>query len=320
MSTKRSQKIPSERWERFLRLLRDQVLEPTEEFPTVRCWKRYALKKLIMRVVRTNSSELKASVFATAEEVIRSLLKIGWLKTIPLESLDQDAVAMYFLEMEAREGDMIDPLEVLQGYMPEGVLCYFGVLSYLELTTQIPPFFHVASMDKSPLPHEWRESSLHLVDEGSHYKNPMGQEIFRFEGAHCYKTRRNAALVPGIQLRNFGPRATLRMTTLEQALLDALIYPTQCGGQSVVFEAWERGVERWNSDRMADYLLRINKPSFDRRVGAMLEVLGFSNSSSRLYDRLMGVRKNIGSSTSEISLLNGMSYLGFNEQWKVRIP
>ena len=303
-----------------MRLLRDQVLEPTEAFPTVRCWKRSTLKGLIMKVIKATASELKASVFATAEEVIHSLLEMGWLKTIPLESVGQDAPVMYFLEMEAKEGGMIDPLEVLQGYFPEGVLCYFGVLSYLELTTQTPPFFHMASMYKSPLPQEWKETSIHRAEGENHDRNPLGQETFHFEGAVCYKTRRNAVLVPGIHLRNFGPRAYLRMTTLEQALIDTLIYPMQCGGQSVVFEAWERGIELWNPDRMADYLLGINRHSFDRRVGAMLEVLGSHNGSSKLTDRLEGVRRKLDSSSCDICLLNGMSYPLLNESWKVRIP
>lgn len=308
---KRSRKAPPERWERFLRLLRDQVLEPSEDFPTVRCWRKSDLQGLIAKVVRANTAELKASVFPTAEEVIDGLNVMGWLKKIPLEGHAQ----MYFLEMEARDGGMIDPLEVLQGYMPRGVLCFFGVLSYLELTTQIPPFYHVASIDKTPLPQGWKEPSFHKS-----WRNPLGEEIFRFEGALCYQTRRYAALMPGIHTRVFGQRASLRMTTLEQALLDALIYPVQCGGQSVAFESWARGVEIWNPERMADYLFGINRPSFDRRVGAMLEVLGTRCGCSKLIERIEGARLKIDSSSEEIPLLNGMVYSRINESWKVGVP
>ena len=321
LSPKRFRIVPLERWERFLRLLRDQVLEPTDDFPTVRCWTRTNLEHLIMQVIKSDPDQLVPSTFYGAGEVIQGLIEMGWLKPIPIESEKEPASAMYFLEMEAKEGEMmIDPLEVLQGFLPNGVLCYFGVLSYLELTTQVPPFFHVAKIDQASVPPEWKEPSSTQVVEGRRLRNPMGTELFRFEGAMCYQTRRYRGLVPGVQERMSGKRTKLRMTTLEQTLLDSLIYPTQCGGQSVVFEAWERGMDLWNPDRMADYLVQIGKPTFDRRVGAMLEVLGIKLSSTKLEKRLENVGREVNGPSEAIALLNGMDYPRLIDSWNVMIP
>jgi predicted transcriptional regulator of viral defense system len=249
-------------------------------------------------------------------------MEMGWLKQISLEPRKEGIATMYFLEMEAREGEMIlDPLEVLQGFMPKGILCYFGVLSYLELTTQVPPFFHVAKMDKAPLPPEWSEPSSNPSGERRHLRNPMGTELFRFEGAMCYQTRRNTMMVPGVQERVFGKRAKVRITTLEQTLLDTLICPTQCGGQGVVFEAWERGVELWNPERMAGYLEQIGRPTLDRRVGAMLDLLGVkSGLSTKMGKRLEVVRYDATALPDPISLISGVDYPQLNKSWNVRIP
>ena len=136
----------------------------------------------------------------------------------------------------------------------------------------------------------------------------------------CYQTRRYRGLVPGVQERMSGKRTKLRMTTLEQTLLDSLIYPTQCGGQSVVFEAWERGMDLWNPDRMADYLVQIGKPTFDRRVGAMLEVLGIKLRSTKLEKRLENVGREANGPSEAIALLNGMDYPRLIDSWNVMIP
>src|SRR5207237_3233319 len=45
-------------------------------------------------------------------------------------------------------------------------------------------------------------------------------------------TRRSARLVLGVQSRDYGPRTRIRITTLEQTLLDTLSKPFHCGGRS----------------------------------------------------------------------------------------
>jgi hypothetical protein len=279
---------------------------------------------MIVSVIKANKTDLVKSTFFTATEVIHQLQEIGWLSAIPVDSprCSDSPPELFLLDMEAREGDAIDPLEVLQGYKPQGVLCYFGVLGHLGLTTQIAPFFHVAYIDKSPLPIlRSIAKAPEKTDEVPPNRNPLGREAFHFEGAPCYVTKRNIALVPGVQTRIIGPRTMLRMTTLEQALLDALGYPLHCGGESVVFEVWERGATLWNQDRLADYLLKINRPEVDRRVGAMTDVLQIKIDSKKLRDKLDGTKAQMKTSQDgDVALLPGFTYPNVNADWKVCVP
>lgn len=318
---KRNRNIPLGRWEQFLRSFREKVVEASAIFPTVRCWTRRNLEKVIMSVIKAHKTDLVISTFYTATEVIHRLQEIGWLRAIVVDSpgSSNSPPELFLLDMEARE---IDPLELLQGYKPQGVLCYFGVLGHLGLTTQVAPFFHVAYIDKSPLPTARPIPKVsEKVDEALPNRNPLGQEVFQFEGAPCYTTKRNIALTPGIQTRIIGPRTMLRMTTMEQALLDVLGYPLHCGGESVVFEAWERGAAQWNPDRLADYLIKINRTEIDRRVGAMTDVLQIKIDSKKLQERLDDVRTQLRKSQDEeVPLLPGFIYPNLNPIWGVRVP
>lgn len=321
---KRNRNIPLGRWEHFLRSFREKVVEATAALPTVRCWTRHNLEKVIMSVIKSHKTDLVISTFYTAAEVIHRLQEIGWLSAIAVNSprCSDSQPELFLLDMEAREGDVIDPLEVLQGYKPQGVLCYFGVLGHLGLTTQVAPFFHVAYIDKSPLTTARSIPKIsEKVDETLPNRNPLGREVFQFEGAPCYVTKRNIALTPGIQTRIIGPRTMLRMTTMEQALLDALGYPLHCGGESVVFEVWERGATQWNPDRLADYLMKINRTEIDRRVGAMTDVLQIKIDSKKLQVRLDDVRTQLRKSRDEeVPLLPGFIYPNLNPTWGVRVP
>ena len=276
-----------------------------------------------MSVIKNHKAVSEGRTVSKAGEVIQRLQEIGWLKPITTDAPrdGKEAPEFYLLDMEAREGDILDPLEVLQGYKPQGVLCYFGVLGHLGLTTQIAPFFHVAYMVKSQLlSARSMVAPSEKTTDAPVKRNPLGKEVFRFEGASCYETKRNIALVPGIQTRIIRPRTMLRMTTLEQALLDTLGYPLHCGGESVVFEAWERGSTLWNPDRLADYLQKINRTEIDRRVGAMMDALQIKCDSTRLKDRLNEVKAQLSTSQEEISLLPGFTYPDVNPIWRVRMP
>jgi predicted transcriptional regulator of viral defense system len=103
--------------------------------------------------------------------------------------------------------------------------------------------------------------------------------------------------------------------------LDALGYPLHCGGESVVFEVWERGAARWNQDRLADYLLKINRLEIDRRVGAMTDVLQIKIDSKKLRDRLDGTKAQMKTSQDgDVALLPGFTYPNVNSNWKVCVP
>ena len=105
--------------------------------------------------------------------------------------------------------DLPEPWELLQGYQPGGVLCYFGALAYYELTTQQPAFYHIATLEARK-PGQVVEVAPRTRESGHEAaeRDPLGSLEFRYQDVPCYTTRRDKALVPGVQTREFGPLAS----------------------------------------------------------------------------------------------------------------
>jgi predicted transcriptional regulator of viral defense system len=124
-------------------------------------------------------------------------------------------------------------------------------------------------------------------------------------------------------MRAYGPRAQIRITTLEQTLLDSLYKPFHCGGPEVVFEAWQEGVAsgRIDEERLVKYLRSMNYPATTRRVAVMLELAG-GNPSAELRQFLQASQKAIDRQSPHacISLLPGVDYQNLNESWLVSTP
>jgi len=314
--------VPQERWDKFLNLLGERVATPSESHPTVRCWSQTDLVAEIADIKKIHATEL-ATTFPSGKQVLERLINIGWLRPVKLQSPEsgRGIPSLYVMDMEATATELIDPLELLQACQIDGVLSYFGVLALHELTTQLPQFFHVARLS-SPTPATAAPRTAAQPASPSREKNPLGTELFRFQGVTCYSTKRDPRLVPGIQLRIVGSRTWLRVTTLEQTLLDTLLHPVRCGGEAVVFEAWERGSEKWNEDLMAEHLNKINRPETGRRVGAMFDMLGIKPKSNLLEVHLQQIRQQVATSRNwpELVLLPEFSYHNLNTAWRVYTP
>jgi hypothetical protein len=256
--------------------------------------------------------------------VIEQLKRMGWIHSIKVQSPnDAELNDFLLLDMEAGKGEPIYPLELLQAYLPDGVVCYFSAINYYELTTQVVAHHHIARL-KPPR----AKKSLTAVDatepeQAGKFveRNPLGTEIFHFEDVGYYSNKRDVSLVPGIQFRVVSPRCWLRITTLEQTLLDALMQPVRCGGEAVALEAWETGVKQIDADRMAEHLAKIQRDDLDRRVGAVLEMIGANFAASTLGQRLNAVRDRLlTQDVPEIPLLAGFEFPESNKTWKVRTP
>ena len=83
------------------------------------------------------------------------------------------------------------------------------------------------------------------------------------------------------------------MTTLEQTLLDTLHKPWSCGGSSVVFEAWERGVPLLDEERTAEYLMKIGRFDLTRRGGYMLDNNNYSPVDPKLCKLLNAAKTKV---------------------------
>lgn len=310
------------RWEFFLRLLREAVAQPTEEHPVVRCWKSTELISLIGSIVNKHRKILLYT-FPTAKEVVKRLTAMGWLRPVSGIQSTIERLSFFFMEMDTAGSEVFDPLELLQAYLPSGVICYLGALSIHELTTQTPCFFHVGRIRRSSNVDDISvfQPDASLDGKAEKKRNALGTEIFRFDGAVCYKTNRYAAYTPGVQMRIIAPRTWLRTTTLEQTLLDTLMQPVRCGGEAVVFEAWERGLERYDTAQMAEYLEKIGRRDLWRRVGAMLDILGAETTGTQLDAGLKKALVSISTQNEdEIPLLHGLEFSNLNKTWRVAVP
>ncbi|MBI1914191.1 MAG: hypothetical protein HYS12_05560 [Planctomycetes bacterium] len=213
---------------------------------------------------------------------------------------------------------------------PAGVACYFSAVSFHSLTTQHPGHHHSAELskprlgpDKEDASGEGDEKKRSIRDQERREPRSLGTLLFRYQDTPFYFTRRSARLVPGVQSRDYGPRTRLRITTLEQTLLDSLYKPFHCGGPEVVFEAWQEGMasRRVQEERLVEYLKAMNYPATARRVAVMLEIVGWIPGAElrRLLEETKGAMDR-QSPFAKISLLPGLDYQALNEDWLVRTP
>ncbi|MEI6562575.1 MAG: hypothetical protein WCO68_10935 [Verrucomicrobiota bacterium] len=254
-------------------------------------------------------------------KMIESLQRIGWIKSIPVEP--KGVAAEFFLvDMEAGKEENADSLELLQALRPNGVICYFSAIHYYDLTTQIPTHHHIAWFSSKPGNPSGVANKTAQTKEPTE-RNPLGVEKFRFQGVPYFLTKRDPSLVAGVQFREVSSRTRLRITTLEQTLLDTLLQPVRSGGEAVIFEAWENAMEQFDPDRMAQHLATIDRTYLDRRVAAMLEVLGTRLESTALKARFDTIQERLKSDPEvlvPLPLLPGFDFPNCNRDWNIQVP
>jgi hypothetical protein len=310
--------------EAFLARLNQSLAAPTSEWPTVRCWTEPALDR-IFRQVRNELAAEGVESGLSHSSLLEWLCRLRLASPLPVES-----ESVYLLEIGASAEAEVDPLELLMAGKPSGVICYFSAVAFHALTTQLVEHHHVAELrPRGPGPVSGRpeedvaERPERPPASGSRRPRGLGKLLFRFQGIPFYSTRRSARLVPGVQTRGYGPRARVRITTLEQTLLDTLYKPFHCGGPEVVFEAWQEGVasRRIDEERLVAYLRAMNYPATARRLGVMLELAG-GTPGAELRRFLEACQEAIDrqSPHARISLLPGVDYQNLNEPWLVNTP
>lgn len=312
-----------ERWEVFLNALIQKVAKPTDRWPTVRCWSKRNLIHVLTEIRIQEKSRL-LSTFPTAEVILGHLQKTGLVSHIDVETVSppRPATDFFLLDLEGTSERDADPLELLQAFKPEGVICYFSALSYYGLTTQVPSQHHIATLTKTAAsPIQRIKAPPDSLSPRTVKRDPMGQKIFTFQSVPFFWTRRVLSRIVGIQTRNEGARTQLRITTREQTLLDTLNRPIPCGGLAVILEAWEKGSRTMDEDRLAEYLKSMSHVDTYRRVGAVLEFIGHTPSPC-LKKQLDDIRQALPPQASEtrIPLLPGTDFPSTNVTWQVGIP
>jgi hypothetical protein len=317
--------------EAFLASLCRSVGSPSPEWPTVRCWTKASLDRLFKGV----KVEL-----AKRKRPQSNLELLNWMHNLGLAwTIEAEGATFYLLEMGASPRSEIDPLELMMAYEPSGVICYFSALAYHSLTSQVPSHHHVAvliassKIGESDQPgHDDPGEALRQVPIAKKVNNdtktrstanPFGRVLFSYADIPYHLTRRSKRLVPGVQSRSYGPRGRFRITSYEQTLLDTLHRPQNCGGPSVVLEAWQNASDsgRLDEERLLTYLTEMQYSSSTRRLGAMLQLMNYTP-GGELESYLERAKGKLNRQTphSQISLLPGFDYSNLNNEWLVNSP
>lgn len=302
--------------------LSQRLSQPTAAWPTVRCWTTRTLKKLLGEA----AEELRRSGF-TSRETYDQLIE--WLGHIGIRrSIDAEGETFHLLEFGARTRTDFEPYELLMAIRPAGVICYSSALTFHSLTTQPIAHHHVAELQPATPTRQHDEfvaSTERTAERRAAPAAPpkLGTLLFRFGDAPYYVSRRSQRLIPGVQLRDHGPRTRIRITTLEQSLLDALYKPFHAGGPDVVFESWKTAFASHliDEDRMAQHLRQMNYPATTRRVGAMFNLLARKPGTELqdVFDAAQAAIDPLGP-YARISLIPGIEYGSLDPHWLVRVP
>lgn len=204
------------------------------------------------------------------------LHEIGLLTPIVMDDYPDGptrGTRFYRLDLSRKARSQPSPLELLQAFDADGVICYFTAVAFHSLTTQPPAYHHIAALVN---PRSRTAATSPKTTEGTpgpprKEPDPLGKWLFTYRGLRYYQTSRERELVPGVQTRFLGPETLVRITTLEQTLLDTLHRPLSCGGPAVVVEAWEQGIGRANEARLASHLQAMNHLPIAQRLGYILE-------------------------------------------------
>ncbi len=312
-----------DRWEIFFKALIRKVAQPTTEWPTVRCWSKSGLITVLVEI-RNQEKDHLLTTFPHGEAILEHLQKTGLVSRVEVEAASPSASTdFYLLDFDGTSPREVDPLELLQAFKPEGIICYFSALSYYGLTTQIASQHHIATLSKpSSTPATRNDSDQEETSTaGGVKRNPLGQKAFTFQEVPFFWTRRTPSKLVGIQTREKAPRTRFRITTLEQTLLDTLHRPFPCGGLSVILEAWEKGSRTMDEQRLAEHLAAMAHTDTYRRVGALLDLMG-TPAPSPLKTRLDEIKNGMPrpSPESRIPLLPGIDFPSTNETWQVGVP
>ncbi len=207
------------------------------------------------------------------------LEEIGLLTLIPIDEYPKGSTPntrFYRLDITKKSRSHPSPLELLQAYDSTGVICYFTAVAFHTLTTQPPVHHHLAILTEPRTRTVTTSSSPEASSRPPRAKaDPLGTRLFTCQGIPYYRTSREKRLLSGIQTRCLSATALIRITTLEQTLLDTLHRPISCGGPAVVTEAWEQGLRRLNEDKLARHLQDMDHLPIAQRLGYVLAALDY---------------------------------------------
>jgi hypothetical protein len=297
--------------------LAERFATPTDDLPGVRCISRPVLTRILKDIL--HALDLPGFRDTSARTLIDQLVFAGVVTPVPLESIAGSKPRYHLYGVGFGTSiERLDPIELLLAAVPTGVICYFTALQVHGLTTQLPPFYHVAqrtSVERGARS-TYVDSLQAVTSDSSRVDKPrLGTLMFVRQTMPYYLTRRDRRWLRDIQVRYLNDKTRFHVTTLEQTLLDTLHRPASCGGPAVVFETWETAREQLNLERLTMLLRDINDAHLTRRVGYMLERFEYSLDQPSIAV-LHEVQHDVMQRPSDlIPLFPGIPYEGIDARW-----
>ena len=302
--------------ELLLRHFSSKLTDSATSLPSTRCISRPELVRLLGAV----RNELAIPRLGSASSLLDILARSGLIKHIEITPLSQRVREDRFCAVGLHtDPQLIDPAELLQVHVPDGVICYFTALQLHELTTQSAPHHHIAKvrpLDAMPTP----EAVSHDVVTAVTAPPPLGSAQFEYQHIRYYLSVRDATILRRHQQRFLNAFSRVRVTTLEQTLIDTLHRPMNAGGPSVVFEAWQAARGKFDDTVLVDLLLQIKHPLLARRVGYMLEQTFGSPSRASAELNKHALSELVYDASEPASLIAFMPYKTHNARWQLLVP
>ena len=288
-----------------------QLAASRQSLPSVRCLSHSSLNKLALKARGSIDSAVLRE--CSGVQLIQLLEEAADVRPVPLESASSRKLVNLYSVGFNPAGSAIPAAELLQAHVPNGVLCYFTAIELHGLSTQPAPHYHIATKRVTPAKHS---NSLLRESPSSAKPPPLGTLEFSSEGVEYYLTRRDQTNLLSTQRRQINPYCVVRVTTLEQTLLDCLHRPYSAGGAAIVFEAWEQGLSRTSPMKILTLATKMSDKTLLRRVGYMIAL--FAPQSDAIHE----AKQLIDYTPQEIMppLLPGLPYRHINEEWGLRTP
>ncbi len=213
----------------------------------------------------------------------------------------------------------INPHDVAFGLCPKGYFCNTTSVYFHGLTNQVPKSIYVAMESLGAQYEQARKGQLtnhdifaSFVKAHRHTKNAC-----KFRDHVIFVTERVNRGDPGVNrvatYNRICPKGS-RVTSLERALIDAVVHPHYNGGISSVVEFYRAGAKRMNPTKLLKVYKALNfKYPYWQAIGFLCEKVGADRTSGAIADSFKARNKFYLDHLAKDSW-------AFNSKWQIHYP
>ena len=161
------------------------------------------------------------------------------------------------------EPDNWSPYQVARALFPSGYFCNLTSIYYHSLTNQVPSRIYVGvetARETDQLRAGTVELSDHAIFEAFVKRHRVSKHIYRFQENEITITERISRKFVGVETVRGDNRVCpkgARVTSLERALIDAVVHPQYNGGISTVIEVLRTGLPRVDHHRFLELYAKL---------------------------------------------------------------